>query len=169
MRFLLGGDVRLQSRELSLSLSLGDLEQRLELLELLGATLIAHGRRAAWAKARGKRPEIVEVTTALVVLSFLVGRVKYLMVGKPSTPKRSQRGSPAAVQSTSAISTFWEPACSSASVSQEGFMLLQCPHQGARNLTNACTRAHSAVVTRALRCRCGEEASDGDDGIALQA
>ena len=55
----------------------------------------------------------------------------------PWTPYFSHSALPDAVQSTSAMTTFWESANSSASLSQSGFIDLQWPHQGARNLTKA--------------------------------
>ena len=55
----------------------------------------------------------------------------------PWTPYFSHSALPDAVQSTSAMTTFWESANSSASLSQSGFIDLQWPHQGARNFTKA--------------------------------
>merc|ERR1712060_823486 len=59
------------------------------------------------------------------------------MVGWPRTPYFSHSGLPAAVQSTSAMTTFVESLYSAPRESQSGFIFLQCPHQGARNLMNA--------------------------------
>merc|ERR1719473_811472 len=60
----------------------------------------------------------------------------YLIVGKPCTPCVSQRSFPSVVQSTSATSAVAEPSYSLISLSHAGFMLLQWPHQGAKNLMN---------------------------------
>mmetsp|Transcript_29323 Transcript_29323/g.98159 ORF Transcript_29323/g.98159 Transcript_29323/m.98159 type:complete len:226 (-) Transcript_29323:5-682(-) len=66
------------------------------------------------------------------------GGLKYLIVGYPSTPNFSHRGlPPSVVQSTSPMITFLEFSNSSPSSSQSGFIFLQCPHQGARNLMKA--------------------------------
>merc|ERR1719178_334661 len=59
----------------------------------------------------------------------------HLTVGYPLTPTVSQRLCPSAVQSTSATRAEAWPSKSAISLSHAGFMLLQCPHQGARNLT----------------------------------
>ena len=55
----------------------------------------------------------------------------------PCTPYFSHSALPDAVQSTSPMTTFWESANSSESLSQSGFIDLQWPHQGAKNLTKA--------------------------------
>merc|ERR1719161_240300 len=57
------------------------------------------------------------------------------MVGKPSTPTSSHSCFPPAVQSTSAIRMLVESLYSFISLSQSGFIFLQWPHHGARNLT----------------------------------
>ena len=57
-------------------------------------------------------------------------------MGKPRTPTSSHLLLPAAVQSTSAINTSEEPSNSDISLSQSGFIFLQWPHHGAKNLTN---------------------------------
>ena len=90
MRFLLGGDVRLQSRELSLSLSLGDLEPRLELLELLGATLIARISARALAARAGRARRARSRTVCDQVFTK---RVNSFVGGDP----RRARGKKAAV------------------------------------------------------------------------
>merc|ERR1711935_385157 len=67
-----------------------------------------------------------------------VASVKYLMVGYPLTPILEQRSLESSlVQSTSAITAVDDSAKSFVSFSQSGFIFLQCPHQGARNLTSA--------------------------------
>merc|ERR1719231_102745 len=58
----------------------------------------------------------------------------YLIVGKPRTPFESQSGLPSAVQSTSATSFVGWSAYSAMTASHAGFIFLQWPHQGARNL-----------------------------------
>merc|ERR1719473_1151169 len=58
----------------------------------------------------------------------------YLIVGKPCTPCVSQRSFPPVVQSTSATSAVAEPLYSLISLSHAGFIDLQWPHQGAKNL-----------------------------------
>merc|ERR1719331_2273124 len=60
----------------------------------------------------------------------------HFKVGYPLTPFASQSGLPSAVQSTSAMSAVSESANASISLSQSGFIFLQCPHQGAKNLMN---------------------------------
>ena len=57
-----------------------------------------------------------------------------LSVGYPRTPNLSQSGLPPAVQSASAMRTLSEPSKSAASLSQSGFIFLQWPHHGAKNL-----------------------------------
>merc|ERR1719352_1561052 len=59
------------------------------------------------------------------------------MVGYPRTPNLSHSGLPAAVQSTSAMTTLGESLNSVPRASQSGFIFLQWPHQGARNLMKA--------------------------------
>lgn len=56
---------------------------------------------------------------------------------QPAIPKSLQSLSALAVQSASAMRTDDEAAYSSPNLSHAGFMDLQCPHQGARNLTIA--------------------------------
>merc|ERR1719476_145564 len=58
----------------------------------------------------------------------------YLIVGNPWTPLASQSGFPSVVQSTSATSAEAESLKSPISLSQAGFIFLQWPHHGARNL-----------------------------------
>merc|ERR1719491_1296069 len=58
------------------------------------------------------------------------------MDGKPCTPCVSHRSFPDSVQSTSKTPEVAEPSKSVISLSHAGFIDLQCPHQGARNLTN---------------------------------
>mmetsp|Transcript_32092 Transcript_32092/g.81046 ORF Transcript_32092/g.81046 Transcript_32092/m.81046 type:complete len:206 (-) Transcript_32092:6-623(-) len=59
----------------------------------------------------------------------------YLIDGKPFTPARLQSAFPAPMQSTEATIMVDEFEYSFASLSQSGFILLQCPHHGAKNLT----------------------------------
>merc|ERR1719327_2084093 len=65
------------------------------------------------------------------------GGLKYLIVGYPRTPYFSHSDLPSAVQSTSPMTTVLESLYSAPRASQSGFIFLQCPHQGARNLMNA--------------------------------
>ena len=65
------------------------------------------------------------------------GRQGAGLCSHPCTPYFSHSALPDAVQSTSAMTTFWESANSSESLSQSGFIDLQWPHQGAKNLTKA--------------------------------
>ena len=60
-----------------------------------------------------------------------------MMVGYPRTPYFSHNGLPPVVQSTSAMRTFFESSKVEANESQSGFIFLQWPHQGARNLMKA--------------------------------
>merc|ERR550514_1034810 len=68
----------------------------------------------------------------------------YLIVGNPFTPWVSQSGFPAEVQSTSATRAVLCPAYSLISLSQAGFIDLQWPHQGAKNLIKTVLPAVSA-------------------------
>jgi hypothetical protein len=61
---------------------------------------------------------------------------KVRMVGNDLIPCFLQIGSPAPMQSTSAISKSAEPSNSSAKTSQVGLIALQWSHQGAKNFTN---------------------------------
>merc|ERR1719421_995843 len=57
------------------------------------------------------------------------------MVGYPLTPTSWHKDSPSAVQSTSATTKVLESLNCCISLSHAGFIDLQCPHHGARNLT----------------------------------
>merc|ERR1719313_3234173 len=73
------------------------------------------------------------------------------MVGNPFTPTSSHKDLPAAVQSTSAIRIVEWFLYSAVSLSRSGFILLQCPHHGAKNFTKtvlpAVLASHVAEVS----------------------
>ncbi len=74
------------------------------------------------------------------------------------------------VQSTSPISTVFDPENSSPSLSQSGFIFLQWPHQGARNLMNAPLpalerrRSRAALAAAAEQCKGRGRGGGGDGG-----